>query len=88
MRSTPGAHGCVIRISDHEPEILRYLEAREINLGTRIHLDERNLAVGSVLISHSSVTGERVGDRVEVAIGAADAVWVSVDSYPVDPPGR
>ena len=78
----PGVHGCVIRISDHEPAILQYLEARQINIGTHLRLDERNPAVGSVSISRWSVTGEQ-GDRVEIAIGAADAVWVSVDPPPV-----
>jgi DtxR family Mn-dependent transcriptional regulator len=60
----PGTHGRVIRISDHEPAILQYLEARQINIGTHIHLDERNPAVGSVLISRSSVAGEHA-DRVQ-----------------------
>jgi len=81
----PGAHGRVIRISDHEPEILQYLEERQISVGTHLHLDERNPAVGSVSISRSSAPSEHA-DRVEIAIGAADAVWVSVDPHPVGPP--
>ena len=81
----PGAHGRVIRISDHEPEILQYLEERQISVGTHVHVDRRSPAVGSVSISRPSVTGEHE-DRVEIAIGAAAAVWVSVDPHPVGPP--
>ena len=78
----PGAHGRVIRISDHEPAILQYLEARQVNIGTHIHLDARNTAAGSVSVSRSGAAGEHA-DRVEIAIGAADAVWVSIDPQPV-----
>jgi DtxR family Mn-dependent transcriptional regulator len=79
----PGAHGRVIRISDHAPEILQYLEKREMSVGTPVHLDERNPAVGSVSITRLSSARDQT-DRVEIAIGAADAVWVSVDPHPAD----
>ena len=81
----PGAHGRIIRISDHKPEILQYLEKREIAVGTRVHLEERNPEVGSVTISRSNATGEHP-DRVEITTGAADAVWVAVDPPPVGAP--
>ena len=81
----PGAHGRVIRISDHEPEILQYLEKRQIAIGTHIEVDERNPNVGSVSISRSSALGEHP-DRVEIAFGAADAVWVTVDPHPAGAP--
>lgn len=80
-----GADGRVIRISDHEPAILQYLEARQVNIGTHLHLDARNPAAGSVSVSRSAAAGEHA-DRVEIAIGAADAVWVTVDPHPVGPP--
>jgi DtxR family transcriptional regulator, Mn-dependent transcriptional regulator len=78
----PGVYAHVIRISDQEPEILQYLEQRQISVGTQLLLDERSLAAGSVVICRSSTPGEPA-DRVEIAIGAADAVWVSVDPHPV-----
>jgi DtxR family Mn-dependent transcriptional regulator len=78
----PGVYAHVIRISDHEPEILQYLEQRQISVGTQLLLDEKSLAVGSVVICRSPGPGEQA-DRVEIAIGAADAVWVSVDPHPV-----
>ncbi len=81
----PGTEARVIRISDHEPEILQYLEERQIAVGTHVHLDGRSPVVGSVSVSRSSATGEHA-DRVEIAIGAADAVWVSVDPHHVGPP--
>jgi DtxR family Mn-dependent transcriptional regulator len=73
-----GAHGRVIRISDHEPAILQYLEARQITIGTHIHLEARNLAAGSVTVVRSSPAGGHE-DRIEIAAGAAGAVWVDVD---------
>ena len=78
-----GADGRVIRISDHAPEILQYLEKREMSVGTSVHLDERNPAVGSVSITRLSAVRDQE-DRVEIAIGAADAVWVSVDPHLAD----
>lgn len=82
-----GAHAQVIRISDHEPAILKYLEERQITVGTHLFLDERSPAVGSLLISRmmsrSAMPSEQA-DRVEIAIVAADAVWVSIDPHPVD----
>lgn len=80
----PGAQGRVIRISDHEPEILQYLEERQISVGTHFHLDGRSQAVGCVSISRSPASGEN-DEPIEIAIGAADAVWVSIDPHPVDP---
>ncbi|MGV8850208.1 MAG: metal-dependent transcriptional regulator [Propionibacteriaceae bacterium] len=80
----PGEHARVIRISDHEPQILQYLEMREISVGTHFHLDERNTAVGSVSISRPGAAGGHT-NQVEVATGAADAVWVSVDPHPPAP---
>jgi DtxR family Mn-dependent transcriptional regulator len=77
----PGAEGRVIRISHHEPAILQYLEKRQISVGTPIVLDEKNVAVGSVYISRPTAAGGPT-DRVEIALGAADAVRVSLDPNP------
>ena len=80
----PGVGGRVIRISDHEPEILQYLEERQISVGTRFHVEGRSQAVGRVSISRTGASSE-IGEPLEIAIGAADAVWVSIDPHPVDP---
>lgn len=75
-----GARGRVVRISDHEPAILRYLQARQITIGTRFRVEATNPAAGSVSVSRSSVDGEQT-DRVEIAAGAAGAVWVCLDPH-------
>ncbi len=73
-----GTPALVVRISDREPAILRYLEARAIAIGTRLRVESRDLEAGSL-----SLTRVRPADGceepVEVATGAARAVWVSVD---------
>ncbi len=73
-----GARGQVIRISDYEPAILRYLEERQIAIGTRVHLAEKNLAAGSVSVTLLGPEGDDA-DVVEIATGAACAVWVRLD---------
>jgi DtxR family Mn-dependent transcriptional regulator len=73
-----GDEGPVLRISDHEPEILRYLDERHITIGTLIHLNATNPAAGSVLVARSDASGEPA-DLVEIASGAADAIWVAIE---------
>lgn len=74
----PASAGHVARISDHEPAILRYLEERQIAIGSLVRLEERNPAAGSVSVMRLSPEGEPAG-LVEIAIGAAGAVWVEFD---------
>jgi len=74
----PTSAGQVARISDHEPAILRYLEERHIAIGSHIRLKERNPSAGSVTVMRLSPEGEPAG-LVEIAIGAASAVWVEFD---------
>jgi DtxR family Mn-dependent transcriptional regulator len=74
----PASAAQVARISDHEPAILRYLEERHIAIGSRIRLKERNPSAGSVTVMRLSPEGEPAG-LVEIAIGAASAVWVEFD---------
>jgi len=74
------ATGHVARISDQEPAILRYLEERQIVFGSRIRLEENNAVAGSVSVMRLGPEGEPVG-LVEVAVGAASAVWVEFDPH-------
>jgi len=76
----PSATGHVARISDQEPAILRYLEERQIVFGSRIRLEEKNAVAGSVSVMRLGPEGEPVG-LVEVAVGAASAVWVEFDPH-------
>ncbi len=80
-RVEPGAGGEVVRISDREPAILRYLEARQITVGTHLRVDAKNLAAGSLSVSRSGGDLE-APESVEIAGGAADAVWVSAGTLP------
>lgn len=75
---TPGREGRVIRISDDEPAILRYLEARNITIGTTVRITARDPAAGSVSVARSDGPGEK-GDVVEIGNSAAEAVWVGID---------
>jgi len=76
----PGDRGLVVRISDHEPAILQYLEARQIAIDTHVHLDARNPAAGSVSVTRSACSEPGDGSGcVEIAAGAASAVWVSIE---------
>lgn len=73
-----GQEGRVIRISDEEPAILRYLEARNVTIGTTVCVTARDRAAGSVSVTRSGEPGEP-GDLVEIGSGAAEAVWVAID---------
>jgi len=77
----PGAQGQVIRISDREPAILQYLQARQITVGTRVLVEARNPAAGCVAVTRSGAA-DQPPDRIEIAAGAAAAVWISLDSEP------
>lgn len=83
----PGGEGRVVRISDREPAILRYLEERQITIGTVLRLHARNPAAGSVSITPTNTQGQPDG-LVEIATGAAEAVWVSTEPRLVSPPER
>jgi len=76
----PSAVGQVASISDHEPAILRYLEERRIVFGARVRLEDRNPAAGSVSVMLLGPEGETAGP-VEIAVGAASAVWVELDTH-------
>ncbi len=76
----PSAAGQVASISDHEPAILRYLEQRQIVFGSHVRLDDRNPAAGSVSVMLLGPDGEAAG-LVEIAIGAASAVWIELDAH-------
>ncbi|HEY3546692.1 MAG TPA: metal-dependent transcriptional regulator [Propionicimonas sp.] len=75
----PGHLGRVIRISDKEPAILQYLQTRRITIGTLVRVDAVNAAAGSLTVTRSTPPDEHA-DAVEVAAGAADATWVTVEA--------
>jgi DtxR family Mn-dependent transcriptional regulator len=74
----PGREGRVTRISDEEPAILRYLEARNVTIGTTVCVTASDPAAGSVSVTRSAGPGEP-WDLVEIGSSAAEAVWVAID---------
>jgi DtxR family Mn-dependent transcriptional regulator len=67
----PGAHGLFVRISDAEPEMLRYLAARGISPGDRFEVEDKQPFDGPLFV--------RFGDDVHVLGGAlARAMRVEV----------
>jgi DtxR family transcriptional regulator, Mn-dependent transcriptional regulator len=74
----PDSSVLVVRISDSEPAILRYLEARAISIGTRLRVESRDIEAGSLSVMRAR-PADGCEEPVEVGTGAARAVWVSVD---------
>jgi DtxR family Mn-dependent transcriptional regulator len=67
-----GQHGRVVRISDRNPELLRYLDAEGIRLDSSVQVVERR-PFGGALAVRVDGTGHDVGHE------AAAAIWVSLD---------
>src|SRR5882757_1481383 len=77
-----GDSGLFVRVSDSDPEMLRYLSERGIAPGDRLHVRERQPFGGPLLVAFGD--GE---DRHEHAIGGrlADAMRVQLDREPARP---
>lgn len=70
--ATDGQRGRVVRISDRDPELLRYLEAEGIRLDSPVHVEGRRPFGGALAV--------RVGDSEhDVGNEAAAAIWISLD---------
>ncbi|HEU0317064.1 MAG TPA: metal-dependent transcriptional regulator, partial [Solirubrobacteraceae bacterium] len=68
----PGARGVFVRVSDSDPEMLAYLAAREISLGMRLEVLDKQPFGGPLSV--------RLGDVVHVLGGRlAGAMRVEVD---------
>jgi DtxR family Mn-dependent transcriptional regulator len=70
-----GQSGRVARISDKDPEMLRYFDSVGIALDTRIAVVERRDFAGTVAIR----LGEPGADPVELGNIAAQAIWLVTD---------
>ena len=67
-----GQRGRVVRISDRDPELLRYLDAEGIRLDSLVHVVGRRPFGGALAV--------RVGDSEhDVGNEAAAAIWISLD---------
>ncbi|ROQ39556.1 DtxR family iron (metal) dependent repressor [Frondihabitans sp. PhB188] len=67
-----GSEGTVVRVSDHDPALLRYLDTLAVAVGTRVRVVERHDFAGSLAVA----VGD--GNAVELANVAAGAIWVAV----------
>lgn len=69
-----GDHGTVARISDADPEMLRYFDAVGISLDSRLEVLARRDFAGVISVSVQSADGEH--STVELGSPAAQAIWV------------
>ena len=76
-----GESAQVLRISDHDPELLRFFNERGVVPGTMISLVERRPYAGTIVVAVGQ--GEDA-TRLELAQTAAESVWITADE---DAPG-
>lgn len=68
----------VLRISDHDPELLRYLAELGIVIGTSLRVEAKRDFAGSMTVARHSANAEP--DRqIELATLAANSIWVSLN---------
>jgi DtxR family Mn-dependent transcriptional regulator len=63
-----GEHGVFVRVSDAEPEMLRYLSERSIAPGERLQVLERQPFGGPLLVSFAGGAREALGGRLAHAM--------------------
>lgn len=69
-----GEFGTVARISDADPEMLRYFDAVGISLDSRLRVLARRDFAGMISVSVESTDGR--GSKVDLGSPAAQAIWV------------
>ncbi|MEX1079244.1 MAG: metal-dependent transcriptional regulator [Homoserinimonas sp.] len=70
--AAPGQHGRVARISDRNPELLRYLDVEGIRLDSSVQVIERKPFGGALAVRVDGIDHD-IGDE------AASAIWMSLD---------
>ena len=83
-----GDAGTVARISDADPEMLRYFDSVGISLDSRLRVLARRDFAGMISVAIES--GRRQGERTTVDLGspAAEAIWVVGNRRPAHPAQR
>ncbi len=77
----PGARGCFTRVSDQDPEMLRYLSERGIRPGDAFEVIDRQPFGGPLFVRFGGVEGEGGSDAIHVLGGAlAAAMRVEVNA--------
>ena len=73
-----GAAGSVVRISDRDPALLRYLTAERITLDARITVVGRRPFGGALAVRLGGARGAVAGDReLDLGAEAAASIWIS-----------
>ncbi|WP_427018555.1 metal-dependent transcriptional regulator [Pseudarthrobacter sp. P1] len=68
-----GHRGRIIRISDHDPELLRYLDEQHIALDAAVHIIGRKPFGGALIVEFGPQT-------LDLSDEVADALWVATTS--------
>lgn len=77
-----GASGYVVRISDADPEVLRYFAELGLGLDAHVRVVERRDFAGTVTVDWSPASDpqdahEQGPRRVDLGLRAADAIWIA-----------
>jgi DtxR family Mn-dependent transcriptional regulator len=75
-----GECGFVVRVSDDEPELLRYLASLDLRVGAHVRVGERRDYAGSLQVVLTDQHDVPVGS-VELAGPAAASVWASSEPH-------
>lgn len=71
-----GSSGDVVRVSDHDPALLRFLGTLSIRVGSRVRVVEHHGFAGSLRLELLDSAGGSVA-ATELATVAANAIWVT-----------
>lgn len=74
-----GDTGVVARISDSDPEMLRYFDTVGVALDARVTVDERRDFAGTISVSIDSDEPGRDERKLELGNPAAQSIWVVLD---------
>lgn len=74
-----GDTGVVARISDSDPEMLRYFDTVGVALDARVTVDERRDFAGTISVSIDSAGPDSGEKKLELGNPAAQSIWVVLD---------
>lgn len=77
---TAGECGFVVRVSDDEPELLRYLASLDLKVGAHVRVEARRDYAGSLSVVRTDAHDTPL-DTIELAGTAAAAVWASSEPH-------
>lgn len=72
-----GSCASVVRVSDHDPALLRFLGGLAIMVGAHVRIAERHSFAGSLALQILQAGDLTVVSTIELATVAADSIWVT-----------